>query len=159
MVSRTLEGIMKALKVLGAVCLVGMTLLTFIDVVGRYFGHPVFGSVEMVGFMATLAVAMALPYTHHVQGHIGVEILVRLLPERARVLIDVVTGLLGLTLFAIVTWQMTLYASDMRASGEVSISLELPEYVVIYAVAFCLLIFTGIIVINIVNNIKRLRAK
>jgi TRAP-type C4-dicarboxylate transport system permease small subunit len=132
-----------------------MTLLTFIDVVGRYFGHPVFGSVEMVGFMATLAVAMALPYTHHVQGHIGVEILVRLLPERARVLIDVVTGLLGLTLFAIVTWQMTLYASDMRASGEVSISLELPEYVVIYAVAFCLLIFTGIIV----NNIKRLRAK
>jgi TRAP-type C4-dicarboxylate transport system permease small subunit len=159
MVSRTLEGIMKALKVLGAVCLVGMTLLTFIDVVGRYFGHPVFGSVEMVGFMATLAVAMALPYTHHVQGHIGVEILVRLLPERARVLIDVVTGLLGLMLFAIVTWQMTLYASDMRASGEVSISLELPEYVVIYAVAFCLLIFTGIIVINIVNNIKRLRAK
>jgi TRAP-type C4-dicarboxylate transport system permease small subunit len=154
-----LEGIMNALKVLGAVCLVGMTLLTFIDVVGRYFGHPVFGSVEMVGFMATLAVAMALPYTHHVQGHIGVEILVRLLPERARVLIDVVTGLLGLTLFAIVTWQMTLYASDMRASGEVSISLELPEYVVIYAVAFCLLIFTGIIVINIVNNIKRLRAK
>jgi len=159
MVSRTLEGIMKALKVLGAVCLVGMTLLTFIDVVGRYFGHPVFGSVEMVGFMATLAVAMALPYTHHVQGHIGVEILVRLLPERARVLIDVVTGLLGLMLFAIVTWQMTLYASDMRASGEVSISLELPEYVVIYAVAFCLLIFTGIIAKNIVNNIKRLRAK
>jgi TRAP-type C4-dicarboxylate transport system permease small subunit len=154
-----LEGIMKALKVLGAVCLVGMTLLTFIDVVGRYFGHPVFGSVEMVGFMATLAVAMALPYTHHVQGHIGVEILVRLLPERARVLIDVVTGLLGLMLFAIVTWQMTLYASDMRASGEVSISLELPEYVVIYAVAFCLLIFTGIIAKNIVNNIKRLRAK
>ena len=31
------------LKVLGAVALMGMTLVTCADVVGRYLGHPIFG--------------------------------------------------------------------------------------------------------------------
>ena len=51
------------LKILGAIALMGMTLVTCADVVGRYLGHPIFGSVEIVGFLATLAVALALPYT------------------------------------------------------------------------------------------------
>ena len=54
------------MKIVGAACLVGMTFLTCADVVGRFFGYPIFGSVEIVGFMATLAVVMALPYTHQV---------------------------------------------------------------------------------------------
>ena len=33
-------------------------------VVGRYLGHPIFGSVEIVGFLATLTAALALPYRH-----------------------------------------------------------------------------------------------
>ena len=66
-----------ALRFGGLACLVGMMLLTCVDVIGRKFGHPVFGSVELVGFMATLAVAFALPYTHQVRAHIGVEVLVQ----------------------------------------------------------------------------------
>jgi hypothetical protein len=37
---------------------------------------------------------------------------------------------LSLGLFGLVTWRMTLYAHTMQESGEVSISLELPEYFV-----------------------------
>ena len=49
------------MKICGAACLMGMTLLTCVDVVGRKLGHPVFGSVELVGFMATLAVPIIYP--------------------------------------------------------------------------------------------------
>jgi len=76
---KTIDWIVEKLKIVGAACLVGMTFLTCADVVGRLFLHPIFGSVEIVAFMATLSVAMALPYTHKIQGHVGVEILVRLL--------------------------------------------------------------------------------
>ena len=93
--------VLERMKIVGAACLVGMTFLTCVDVVGRALGHPIFGSVEIVGFMATLAVVMALPYTHQVQGHIGVEILVRLLPERTQAIIDICTGILSLALFAV----------------------------------------------------------
>ena len=56
-----IEWVSDKLKMLGAACLVGMTFLTCADVVGRFFRHPIFGSVAIVGFMATLAVAMVLP--------------------------------------------------------------------------------------------------
>jgi len=147
------------MKIIGAGCLVGMMLLTCVDVVGRAFGHPIFGSVEIVGFMATLAVVMAMPYTHQVQGHIGVEIIVRLFSEKTQTIVDICTGIISLILFTIVTWRMTVYADTMKSSGEVSMTLEFPEHLIIYVAAFCLLTFTLIILRDILNNIKKLNSK
>ena len=149
--------ILDKMKIVGAACLVGMMLLTCVDVVGRAFGHPIFGSVEIVGFMATLAVVMAMPYTHQVQGHIGVEIVVRLFSEKTQTIIGICTGIVSLILFAVVTWRMTVYANTMKASGEVSMNLELPEHFVIYVTAVCLLIFTLIILQDLINNIRKLK--
>ena len=149
--------ILDKMKIIGAACLVGMMLLTCVDVVGRAFGHPIFGSVEIVGFMATLAVVMAMPYTHQVQGHIGVEIVVRLFSEKTQTIIGICTGIVSLILFAVVTWRMTVYANTMKASGEVSMNLELPEHFVIYVTAICLLIFTLIILQDLINNIRKLK--
>ena len=156
---KIIQWILDKMKIIGAVCLVGMMLLTCVDVVGRAFGHPIFGSVEIVGFMATLAVVMAMPYTHQVQGHIGVEILVRLFSEKTQTIIDICTGIVSLILFSIVTWRMTVYANTMKKSGEVSMNLELPEHFIIYVTAVCLLIFTMIILRDIINNIRKLKSK
>lgn len=156
---KTIDWILEKLKIIGAACLAGMTFLTCADVVGRLFLHPIFGSVEIVAFMATLSVAMALPYTHKIRGHVGVEILVRLLSVRTQAIIDICTGILSFALFGIVTWRMTKYAHTMHKSGELSMNLELPEYVIIYITAFCLFIFTLIIIQDIFNNIKTLKEK
>ena len=156
---RIVEWLLVKMKIAGAVCLVGMTFLTCADVVGRAFGHPIFGSVEIVGFMATLAVVMALPYTHQVNGHIGVELVVRLFSEKTQTIIDVCTGVVSLVLFAIVTWRMTVYARTMQASGEVSMNLELPEHFIIYVAAFCLLVFTLNILQTTINNIRKLKSQ
>jgi TRAP-type C4-dicarboxylate transport system permease small subunit len=145
------------MKLIGAACLMGMTLLTCVDVVGRFFRHPVFGSVELVTVMATIAVAAAMPFTHKEQGHIGVEILVRLLSPKKQCITDIFTGVLSLILFAIVTWRMTTYAADIRDSGEVSLNLQLPTYVFIYFIAFCCLVFTLIILQEIIANVVKLR--
>ena len=144
---------------LGMLCLLGMTFLTCIDVVGRFFGYPVFGSVELVGFMATLAVAMALPYTHQVRGHIGVELVVRMLSIRTQAIIELCTSILSLILFGLVTWRIAVYAATMQKSGEVSMSLEFPEYIIIYIVSFCFLIFFLMIFRDIKESIDTLRGR
>jgi TRAP-type C4-dicarboxylate transport system permease small subunit len=154
---KIIQWMLDKMKIIGAACLVGMTFLTCVDVVGRTFGHPVFGSVEIVGFMATLAVVMAMPYTHQVQGHIGVEILVRLFSEKTQTIIDICTGILSLILFAVVSWRMAVYARTMQESGEVSMNLELPEHVIIYLTAVCLVVFTLIILKDIIANIRKLK--
>jgi TRAP-type C4-dicarboxylate transport system permease small subunit len=114
---------------------------------------------KLVGFMATLAVVMAMPYTHQVQGHIGVEILVRLFSEKTQTIIDICTGILSLILFAVVSWRMAVYANTMQASGEVSMNLELPEHAIIYVTAFCLVVFTLIILKDVIHNIRKLKNK
>lgn len=154
-----IDWLLVKMKIIGAACLVGMTFLTCADVVGRFFGYPIFGSVEIVGFMATLAVVMALPYTHQVKGHIGVEIVVRLLSKRIQILIEIATGLISLLLFVIVTWRMVVYARTMQESGEVSMNLELPEHLVVYVTAFCLLVFTLNIMQSVIQNIRKLKTQ
>jgi TRAP-type C4-dicarboxylate transport system permease small subunit len=155
-IGKLFAGFRNLLKIIGAVCLVGMTLVTCADVVGRYLGHPIFGSVEIVGFLATLAAALALPYTHHMQGHIGVEIVVRLFSQRTQALIAVCTNAAALILFAVVTWRMTIYANTMHKSGEVSMNLEFPEHVIIYLTAFCFLILTFNLLEDLWRNFKLL---
>ncbi len=156
---KALQRASDGLRVAGLACLVGMMLLTCVDVIGRKLGHPVLGSVELVGFMATLAVALALPYTHQVKAHIGVEVLVQTLPARAQAVIELCTHIASLGLFAVVTWQMFLYASAMRSSGTVSMSLELPEDLVIHAVAACFLVFSLVIARDVAADIQRLRGR
>jgi TRAP-type C4-dicarboxylate transport system permease small subunit len=147
------------MRLVGAALLVIMMLLTCVDVVGRLFRHPVFGSIELMSFMGALAVAMALPYTHSVKGHIGVEIVVDKLPSALRHLIELVTGLLSLILFGIVTWKMFEYSHKMMASGEVSMNLELPEYLIIAVVAIGFVIFELAIIKGLADTIGKLREK
>ena len=145
------------LKIIGAVAITAMMLLTVVDVIGRFFKYPIFGSVELVGFLATVIVAAALPYTYKVEGHVGVEILVRLLSKKTQLIIDLFTRTISLVLFCLVTWQMFLYAKDIHDTGEVSMNLEFPIYYIIYLLAFGLLVFSVTILETIFQNIKQLR--
>jgi TRAP-type C4-dicarboxylate transport system permease small subunit len=145
------------LKLIGAIALTTMMMLTVVDVIGRFFKSPIFGSVELVGFLATIVVAAALPYTYKMDGHVGVEILVRLLPEKTQTGIDIVTRTLTLVLFVLITWQMFLYAEDLYKTGEVSMNLEFPIYYLVYLLSFALLVFTMTIVESIVQDITKLR--
>ena len=144
------------LKIIGQIALVCMMMLTVVDVIGRYFKHPIFGSVELTGFFATIIVATALPYTYKMDGHVGVEILVRLLSQKAQLIIDLCTRSLSLALFSIITWQMFIYAHDIKQSGEVSMNMEFPIYYIIYLLAFGLLGFSATIIEIIVKNITQL---
>ncbi len=144
------------LKMIGEAALVGMMLLTVVDVIGRFFKHPIFGSVELVGFFALIIVATALPYTYKMDGHVGVEILVRLLSKKAQLIIDIITRVISLALFCLITWQMFLYASDIKHSGEVSMNIEFPIYLIVYLLAFGLLSFSITIIETILKNFKEL---
>ena len=155
--SKGLDNFSGLLKIIGATALTGMMLLTVVDVVGRLLKHPILGSVELVGFLATIVVAAALPYTYKVDGHVGVEILVRLLSKKKQLIIDLFTRILSLFLFCLIAWQMFLYARDIHETGEVSMNLEFPIYYIIYLLAFGLLVFSVTILEAIVKNIKQLK--
>jgi len=141
----------RAMKMGGATCLVIMSGLTCVDVVGRFFKHPLFGSVELVSFMGVLAVALSLPFTHATNGHIGVELLMRRFSSRTQKIMEVITGLLGCLLFALVAWRMGVHAIQLKQSGEVSINLQLPEYIIIWTVAACCVVLAVTILKGVID--------
>ncbi len=114
---KTLLLVSEKLKVVGAVFLFGMAILTCLDVIGRFFKYPIFGSVELVSFMGVLAIACSLPFVHAEEGHIGVELIVRKFSRKTRNIVKLCTETLSLILFSLVTWKMFEYSVKVKNSG------------------------------------------
>jgi TRAP-type C4-dicarboxylate transport system permease small subunit len=136
-----LTGILRA----GAgLSLLGMVFLTCGDVVGGVFGHPILGSEEIVGLMGTLLLAFALPVTHREKGHVGVELVYRLFPDKVKTAFDMGICLVSSCFFLVAAWQSYLYAASMAKVGLVSPTIKFPIHYVIYGV------FLGCLVLAIV---------
>nr|NJM01387.1 TRAP transporter small permease [Desulfobacula sp.] len=155
--SKTLDKFSAILKIIGCIAITAMMVLTVFDVVGRFFKHPIFGSIEIIGFLAAITVAAALPYTHKVEGHVGVEILVRLLPKKIQTGIKIITQALTLFLFCLISWQMFLYARELDKTGEVSMNLHFPVHYLAYLISFGLVIFSVTILETMIENFMKLR--
>jgi TRAP-type transport system small permease protein len=143
-------------KQAGAFSLVGMMLLTCADVICRFCNKPIPGAIEIAGFLAILTTALALPYTHQMDAHIGVGLFVERLPRKIQGLIRLSMTVFSVILFGIVSWRMAVYADTIHQSGEVSMDLKLPEYLVIYLVAACFLVFFLTLVLDIITNFKKM---
>jgi TRAP-type C4-dicarboxylate transport system permease small subunit len=134
-IHKELKWISTLFNALAGAAVIVMMLLTCADVLLRLMRHPIPGTYELVGFLGTVIVAFALALTSLEKGHIAVEILVEKLPARVQTGIEAVTSLIGASLFSLLTWQSLIYATDMRQSGEVSVTLTMPIYPFIFGIA------------------------
>jgi TRAP-type C4-dicarboxylate transport system permease small subunit len=150
-----LDWLIKLLRLIGAMALVGMMMLTSVDVLMRGFGHPIFGAVDMVGLLAVVVLACAMPYTHVEGGHVGVDLLVMKMSPRSQAVVDTVTSLISLVLFALVTWQMWLYAGELSIKGEVTMTVQLVKHPFIYLVSVCFGVLCLAITADMVRNIGK----
>lgn len=133
------ESIMKALAAAG---LMGMALVTGVDVFGRgLFNSPLLGSEEIVSILAVLTVGFTLPYSHSQRSHLGVEFIFERLGNRARSVVKGLTDLAAAALFGIIAWRMLVLGQSMQESGELTMNLGWPFHPVIYALSLCFLVF------------------
>ncbi|MUM77152.1 TRAP transporter small permease subunit [Pseudodesulfovibrio sp. F-1] len=150
-----LDHLERAMRAIAALCLFCMALLTGTDVLMRgVWNTPIFGCEEIVSILGIVVVGFALPYAHQQKSHIGVEIFVRRLPRRTRRAVKLLTTAATLALVSIVAWRMYLYARTQSESGEVSMNLELPDYLIIYVLAFGFLVYSLFLVRDIARFLK-----
>ena len=138
-----------------ALSILAMMFLTSADVVLRLFKHPILGAYEMVGLLGALTIALAMPSTTRYHGHVAVEFVVEKLPsawQRAGVFI---THLLSSLLFGLIAWQTFVYADILRKTGEVTLSLQLPFFPVVYAIAAASLMVTLVLLVELMPTIPK----
>ena len=121
------------------------------------FIQPVPGIYELVSFLGTVAAAFAIAHTSIKGGHVSVNLLTRLMPEKARIILQVITNLLALILFGLLSWRSILHAEELRSCGEVSMTLQLPYYPFVYGVAFASFAMGAVLITYIINNIRELK--
>lgn len=135
--------------------LVGMMSLTVADVVLRLFRRPILGTYEIVGLMGAIVIAFAMPNTTLQRGHVAVEVVVTRLPLPARAIVTLVTRALSIILFAVIAWECIGYGNDLKVSGEVSMTLRLPFYPILYGIAFAAGIVCFVILGRIAQSMGR----
>lgn len=153
----------KILYWIAGIAIVAMMLLTCADIILRlgvtvYHKYhwavlspfrPIPGTYELVCFLGAVAVSFAMAHTSVEKGHVAVSLIVQLFPSRVQAIIGSITTTFGFILFALLSWQSILYANDLRSSGEVSLTLELPFYPFVYGISFaaaavCLVLLTDL---------------
>jgi TRAP-type C4-dicarboxylate transport system permease small subunit len=142
MVSKLIHGIVSFFKIISGVMLLLMMTITCADVIGNMFGRPILGSEELVGLMASILLAFALPFAHRARAHIGVDLLYLKFPDRVKKINDAVIELVSAVFFLLVAWKCWGYGSQLEQTGQVSAVLELPTYYILYSVSIaCFLLF------------------
>ena len=124
-----------SLNLIAGFCLLGMTALTFADVVLRSFRRPILGAFEIVEFLGAAVAAFAMAHTTLQRAHVAVEVVVLRLAPGLRKVIYILTHLLSIFLFVILAFESVRYGNDFRIYGEVSMTLRFPFYPILYGIA------------------------
>ncbi|MBU0985648.1 MAG: TRAP transporter small permease, partial [Proteobacteria bacterium] len=106
-----------------------------------------------------VSVAFAMAHTSVEKGHVAVSLVVRYFPKRIQGLIDTITTIFGLALFALIAWYSIQYANDLRATGEVSLTLELPFFPFVYGVGFSAAVVCLVLLTDLIDNLLSVFAK
>ncbi len=77
----------------------------------------------------------------------------------SRAVVDIIVNLIGIVFFALTTWQLGLYATDMVASGEVSPTTQTPFYPFVYGVAVSFLVLCLVLIVDLFHAIGKVRTK
>ena len=129
------------------VALALIAVVTFCDVIGRYFFHAPFAfTVELTSFAMAVIVFFGVGLVTHEEAHISADVVTLRLPARLRALLAIVTNLLALGYLALMTWQLWLYAGVLLQKGDTTQVWDVPLWPVAVAVAFgSLFLLTGVL--------------
>lgn len=139
----------------GAAALMTAVGLVCANILGRVFIQPIKGVYEIVGFLGGVAIGFAMGYTQMRKGHIKVEIIVVRLRPRTQAILDSITCLICFVLFALMAWQHAIFATATRKVGEVSETLRIPFFPLIYGVAFGCVILCLVFMVDFLKSLAK----
>ena len=124
------DGLLAVLNYVSVVLNFLTAIWIFGDVVGRFiFNQPIPGTTELVKTAILPIVFLGVTYTLRKDGHIRTTVLVRRLPKRVAALFTAIGSLLGMALFALMSYYGWEEAVKSWAVKEFEgIQLRVPTY-------------------------------
>jgi len=121
---------------IGLVALTALAIVTMLDIAGReLFGVPINGFSDIADMMVVFAAASCFPISLIERHHVSVRFLGKL-NWRLREMLDLLGHTLMLAVFALMSWQVAVYALDVYQSGQTTWLIRLPVWPLWFATTF-----------------------
>ncbi len=133
-----------------------MALATCTDIILRFAGHPVVGVFDLVRVAGAVSMAAALPYTTAVKGHVAIEYFFQKLGKKGRIAADTFSRVVSISFFAILAWEAVQYGIKLKATGEVTPTLQLPLFWVPWIISLSCAVMALVIFHNLLHPGKGL---
>lgn len=129
----------------------------FCDIILRkLFDSSIFGLEEIVSFAMMIITFLTISLNQRDGQHVKMNLVIdKLNPKTGRIL-EIITLLMSLIMFVIVTYASILYCVDYYQKGAISVLLALPLWPFYIAVPFGSLLLCLRILIQIKSGIKRI---
>ncbi len=125
--------------------LFAMMLLTFVDVVLRYFFNaPIKGGFEVTEMMMAVLIFAGLPLVSRKNEHVTIDAFDRFFPQAFRRAMHVVIHLVCAVALAGMAWLLWRKAGSFAEIGDVTQTLKFPIAPFVYLMAF-LTLATGVV--------------
>lgn len=119
---------------IGACILFCMVGLGCANMLLRSLGLPVTGTYELMGLGGAMIAALAMGGTQEARGHIQVAVLDGFLPLVMRRVLEAAAHILSTVFFGLVVWRLFELSWALKESGELSETLRIPFYPVVFLV-------------------------
>ncbi|MDE0335922.1 MAG: TRAP transporter small permease [Defluviicoccus sp.] len=140
---------------LSAATLASMTLLTFVDVLGReLLSAPITAKVEATELLMGLTVFLAIGLTTFLRGHTRVDIVISHLPPRWQAGFDSVTYAVSLLFVALICWRLGELAAVQRNNGNLTQIWEIPLWPVTVVMVLCSLVMFAALAMQWIRAIR-----
>ena len=136
--------------------IIGMFLNTA-NIGGRYlFRAPIKYTYELTGLFMVLLVSLGWPRTTEKKAHVSVDILTSRLPQSIRRALELITLLLGLFSFILMTWSSILTGIQFGQMGSCTDLLRIPYRPVSLLMALGALLVSIILLFQFVHAVNKM---
>ena len=141
--NKLINAFAQKLHFLSGIAIVVMTIIMTLDVVARYaLNSGIPDTIEISSMLLGAVTVFALASVTGREDHIRFSMLTDTLPPRARGFAKVVTLVIAVVMFGLMTWQATIRGIYNMGTGEWVGSLQIPIWPIRILFAFgCLLTF------------------
>jgi len=153
---RGVVALVRAFAMMAGAALAAMALLTCADVVMRMAGRAFTGAHDIVGILAVVAVAGALPLTTAMKGHVAIEFFFGKLGRRARLAVDTVMRAAMVAALGFTVRGFWLQGVKIRAANDVSSTLEIPLFWTYWVLAVSCALTAAVVLFHLVKPGKEL---
>ena len=146
------------LNVIAGVALIGIVLVVVANTISRRTPlGPILGTYEYAKYLEGIVIVFALCFNQIKKANISVDLLTMRLSRRANAIVASAMYLVSMVLFGAVTYGLVSYGNDLRVGGEVSYTMHVPFYPLIYAVSLCFALLVLILLVDFLDAVGEIR--